>query len=354
MRKKTLGTALGTLGVTALAAAYVATQGTSLSNPMGLAAGAVAEVTELTAVSLESRAKSGAKVGRHLGFDTYSYPGDEVMKAWLADEVPYEWVGYYLPAPCHKGSTWVGKRERLTEMGWGMAVIYVGQQTWDRTPRAYETKYRATKVRTTVAKRVKKRVVRNGKRVTRYVTTRVPVTKTKFIPYRVAVNPADRPLDQCNVNLVGATRGRIEADDAIRTTQKEGFPEGSVIFLDIERMEKTPEAMREYYRAWTARVLEDGRYRPGFYAHKHNAQRVYDDVKAEFLLAGRTEEPPFWIAGGRDFSPQKAPQEVGMQFASVWQGVLDVVQEWKGYKLPLDVNVASSVSPSLQYVTNGD
>ena len=95
----------------------------------------------------ESRAESVRKTclsqrgagrdGRHLGFDTYEYPGDEVMAAWRHRDVPYEWVGYYLPAPCHKGRTWTGKRERLAAMGWGMAVIYVGQQTWDRRPTGY-------------------------------------------------------------------------------------------------------------------------------------------------------------------------------------------------------------------------
>ncbi|MFN2566715.1 MAG: hypothetical protein ABR499_17095, partial [Gemmatimonadaceae bacterium] len=74
---------------------------------------------------------SDARKGRHLGFDTYAYPGDEVMRAWRQADVPYEWVGYYLPsAPCHKGTSWGGKRQALTEMGWGVAVIYVGQQPW--------------------------------------------------------------------------------------------------------------------------------------------------------------------------------------------------------------------------------
>src|SRR5213075_627653 len=43
------------------------------------------------------------RAGRHLGFDTYEYPGDETMRAWKTD-APYEWVGYYLPAPCHDGT----------------------------------------------------------------------------------------------------------------------------------------------------------------------------------------------------------------------------------------------------------
>src|SRR5207237_3006824 len=71
--------------------------------------------------------------GPHLGFDTFAYPGDDAMRAWLTAD-KYHWVGYYLPAPCHNDDSWEGKRDTLSDMGWGMAVIYVGQQTWGRTP----------------------------------------------------------------------------------------------------------------------------------------------------------------------------------------------------------------------------
>ncbi len=47
---------------------------------------------------------SNVRGGSHLGFDTYSYPGDDAMLAWRDEGVPYEWVGYYLPAPCHRSS----------------------------------------------------------------------------------------------------------------------------------------------------------------------------------------------------------------------------------------------------------
>ncbi len=77
---------------------------------------------------------SNIRTGRHLGFDTYVYPGDDAMLAWRDDDVPYEWVGYYLPAPCHKSDSWSGKRATLTNMGWGLAVIYVGQQVWSGVP----------------------------------------------------------------------------------------------------------------------------------------------------------------------------------------------------------------------------
>jgi hypothetical protein len=279
------------------------------------------------------------------GFDTYRYPGDAAMRAWR-EASPYTWVGYYLPAPCHKGTSWSGKRETLARMGWGLAVIYVGQQTWDRVPSAYETRYR-TSVRTVhVTKRVKQTVRRNGKRVSRYVKRRVPVKKMVRTPYRVAVKPTARPVDECGTNLVSGGRGRMEALDAIARTEKEGFPRGTVVFLDIERMERMPQAMRSYYREWVSTLLEDGRYKPGVYAHTHNAERIYADVKAEYEKAGRTDEPPFWIASGRNFSKDKAPHEVGHRFASAWQGKLDIHETRNGIRLPIDVNVASVWSPS--------
>jgi hypothetical protein len=336
-----------TLAVASVAAGFVLANWSRLTgSPSELAPGAGIEVSYLAT----EVAEKVSRPGKHLGFDTYAYPGDEVMQAWRHRDVPYEWVGYYLPAPCHKGRTWVGKRERLASMGWGMAVIYVGQQTWDRVPTGYETTWRSVVRTTYVKKRVRTRVVRNGKRVTRYVTRRVPVKRTVRVPTKVPVSQTKMPLDECSTQLVSGTRGAIEANDAIRRTAAEGFPQGTVIFLDIERMQTTPTKMREYYRAWTKRVLEDGRYRPGYYVHTRNASRVYNDVKAAYVAAGHTEDPPFWVAGGKDFSPDKSPRDVGHTFAQLWQGKLDVVEIWKGYRLPLDVNLAAVRDPSHQYV----
>ena len=56
---------------------------------------------------------------------------------------------------------------------------------------------------------------------------------------------------------------------------KEGFPHGTVIFLDIEHMDKMPASMQAYYKAWTKTVLADGRYQPGYYAHTDNASRIH-------------------------------------------------------------------------------
>lgn len=230
----------------------------------------------------------------HPGFDTNVYPGDRAMRAWRAAGT-YEWVGYYLPAPCHKDVTWSGKRETLESMGWGVAVIYVGQQTWEGVHRS--------------------RVRHRGE-------------------------------SSCDRSLLGAERGRAEADDAVARTAAEGFATGTVVFLDVEYMDHLPRAMRDYYSAWVARVLADGRYRPGIYVHTHNAATVYADVRAVFDSAGVRDEPPFWVAGGRAFSHDKSPADAGHAFAAVWQGMLDVVERWNGVALPIDVSVAAVASPS--------
>jgi glycoside hydrolase-like protein len=279
--------------------------------------------------------------GPHLGFDTFAYPGDDAMRAWLTADKPYRWVGYYLSAPCHNDDSWEGKRDTLSSMGWGMAVIYVGQQTWGRTPgqKVAVTRY--------VTKRVKQTVrTKSGKRVTRYVNKRVPV--------KVLVSPRASPGSSCSTQFVSASRGVRDANDAIAKTAAEGFARGTTIFLDIERMETVPTAMRDYYEAWTKRVLEDGRFRPGYYAHSHNANLIYGDVKQVLAAGGVSADPPFWIASTQGFATDKNPSEVGHSFAQVWQGVLDVVETHNGVKLPIDVNVAELPSPSETYAAAGE
>ena len=240
--------------------------------------------------------------GRHLGFDTHTYPGDTTMRAWKrAKNAPYRWVGYYLVSPCHKDDSWSGKRQTLTDMGWGLAAVYVGQQTWGRSPK--------------------------------------PLT-----PVRQAQLEKSKAV--CNADFLSAARGAADGRDAIEKTTAEGFVPRSVVFLDIERMERMPQAMRAYHRAWARTLLQDGRYLPGVYVHAHNAQAVHDDLKAEFLAAGVKDAPRIWVATGRGFDESKAPHEVGFTFAGMWQGMIDVARAVADIKLPVDVNVSSWISPS--------
>ena len=240
--------------------------------------------------------------GRYLGFDTNKYPGDATMRAWRnAPSAPYSWVGYYLSSACHKDASWAGKRQTLSDMGWGVAVVYVGQQSWGRSPRKLTPAARAA---------------------------------------------LEKRGTTCSADFVSGARGSADADDAIARVEAEGFGRGTIVFLDVERMEQVPVEMREYYQAWVARMLADGRYQPGIYAHKHNADLIYRDVKPLFVAAGYKEEPRFWIASAQDFDPTKSPADVGHAFAGVWQGVIDVMRSVADVRLPIDINVSSWASPS--------
>ena len=284
---------------------------TPLSELPGAVANAPAAIAELPARTV-AEVVSG---GRHLGFDTHSYPGDRAMKVWKAT-APYEWVGYYLPSPCHADDSWSGTRTRLDRMGWGTAVIYVGQQTWQGLPQPSAAAVARSR--------------RNG-------TLR------------------------CHRSLISGPQGTTEGADAVARTAHEGFADGSVIFLDVEYMDVLPGSMRSYVREWVKGVLADGRFRPGVYVHTKNAKPIYDDVRAAYLAAGRTDEPPFWVAGGERFDTSKTPKAAGHQFTAVWQGLLDVHRSWGGIRLPIDVNMAAVRSPSSadyalspRYASNGD
>jgi hypothetical protein len=243
-----------------------------------------------------------SKAGKNLGFDTHTYPGEKTMSVWKnTPGAKYTWVGYYLPSPCHKDASWTGKRQTLQDMGWGLAVVYVGQQTWGTNPKELP------------ADQIDK-MVKGGQ--------------------------------TCNAQLLGEPRGVADGNDAVAVALHEGFAPKSHIFLDIERMEKMPESMRSYYRAWARTVLKSGAYLPGVYVHKFNAQAVYDDLKAEFAAAGESAEPRIWVASGRDFEEGKAPQDVGFAFAGVWQGLIDVGRAVANIKLPVDVNISKWSSPS--------
>jgi hypothetical protein len=239
--------------------------------------------------------------GSYVGFDTHTYPGTRVMKAWKeAPGAPYSWVGYYLPSPCHANTSWTGKRDTLRAMGWGLAIVYVGQQTWGKTPRALTPAQRA----------------------------------------------ALRKKSDCSTDLMSAEEGTANADDATAKAEAEGFAKGVIIFLDLERVEKIPQPLRDYYRAWVTRMLANGKYQPGIYTHEHNASAIFADVQDVFKAAGDTTTPRFWIAGGKGFDEGRAPQDVGFAFAGMWQGIIDVARSVANLKLPVDVSVGSWKSPS--------
>ena len=254
----------------------------------------------------------------HPGFDTSLYPGDAAMTAWLKPASPYEWVGYYLQAPCHRDPSWMGKRVTLTSMGWGLAVLFVGQQTFDGVP-----------------------IVENlDKGIT---AARLPLARSRVVD----VPRSDAAtLVTCSRTLLTTEQGTTDGIDAVTKTASEGFPTGTTIFLDIEHMDAIPASMDAYYRAWVQQVLADGRFRPGIYVHAANADAIHEGVTRAYADMNAGGSAQFWITTSTGFNLNRSPRQSGFSFANLWQGVYEVNQTWNGATINIDVDVADRASPS--------
>ena len=255
---------------------------------------AAAAAAALLAGCAGTRPPEPPAVPTFAGFDTWRYPGDAAMQTWR-EASPYRWVGYYLPAPCRRDSSWAGRRAALERMGWGLAVLYVGQQVFEGQP---------------------------------------PPDSLSPTPIR------------CSNTLLTEAQARRDAADAVAEAAAEGFPPGTTVFLNVERSETLPQAFGAYYRAWTAAVLRDGRYRPGTYAHRRNADVLFALALGAYREAGRPESPPFWVAGGDGFALDRTTEEGGVPYAAAWQGAFDVPRTWGGVTLTVDENVARRPAPS--------
>jgi hypothetical protein len=227
------------------------------------------------------------------------------MRSWLRPASPYYWTGYYLAAPCHRDTTWTGKYATLSAMGWGITAIYVGQQDW----------------------------------------TQIPIAPPGISAQATRASIADNAA-VCSASLLSQAQGLTEAADAVAKMSSDGFATGSTVFLDVEYVTSVTPALVDYYRGWIRGVLASGRYRPGVYAAKSNASTLYSAALDEYRTVGRTDAPPFWIASSSGFSMTARPTDVGLSFATLWQGMFEVTQSWSGVQLTIDVNVAAAKSPS--------
>jgi hypothetical protein len=269
--------------------------------------------------SVTNPAAPGSDGATHPGFDTSLYPGDAAMAAWRNPSSPYEWVGYYLQAPCHRDPSWMGKRAMLTSMGWGLAVLYVGQQTFDGVP-----------------------IVESG---SHSLSSRgAPLARSRVIG-PISVNDAAFMVT-CSRTLLTTEQGTTDAVDAAAKTASEGFPNGTTIFLDIEHMDVIPASMEAYYRAWVQQILADGRFRPGIYVHKVNADAIHAGVVRAYADMHASGSARFWLTGSTGFDLARSPRESGFSFANLWQGIYEVDQTWNGATINIDVDVADRSSPS--------
>ncbi len=269
------------------------------------------------------RARPG---GASPGFDTRSFPGDSAMATWKASS-PYEWVGYYLPAPCYTGSSWVGRRAALEAAKWGLAVVFIGEQDWSAATGA-----RASAADTAVVPAD---------------TAATPTDTARSAAAGAAVAappPAAGP--QCTRANLSAERGAADATRADSTAAAEGFQPGTTIFLDVERVDSVSAPLAAYVRGWIAGLLARGRFTPGIYAHALNADTLRSIQLAALPRHSNADEAPFWVARPEAFTIDFGPRQSGFEYATVWQGAVDRFETWGGVTLRVDVNVAATPAPS--------
>ena len=195
-----------------------------------------------------------------------------------------QWVGYYLESPCRPRSTWTGRRATLEAQGWGFAVLYVGEQLWSDT-------------------------------------TSAPAGDAR-----------------CTRRNLTAQRGEADAADAEARAAAEGFANGTVIFLNVERVEQVSDSLAAYVKGWVNRVLSGGRYRAGLYAHERNAGNLHARVVEV--------NPPLWVARATGFSLEAAPRESGIPGTRIWQGAFNITETHGEHSIRIDANVADSRNPS--------
>lgn len=212
--------------------------------------------------------------------DISIYPGDVVMDD-LVENTNLEWSGFYLgPAPSHSDPSWMGKRGRLIGTGWGLAPIYVGQQE--------------------------------------------------------PGGPGSHKLT--------AAQGRLDGDHACKLAKAAEFPNGSIIYLDIEAPAPLTHATGEYLAHWVE-VVAALDYRTGVYCSHHlveplaalGLELAYWVYKISNLDNGGTKQQPF-----KDDDP---PTIAGIN-ALAWQWTQNCTIDAANGTLTVDLDTAATPDPS--------
>jgi hypothetical protein len=203
----------------------------------------------------------------YLGFDRNDYPGDSKLSALRRT---FAFTGYWLNnPPGERANSWRGKRATIEAAGFGFLLLF------------------------------------NGRDYAQLISRRDPSHAARL--------------------------GAAEGASAAHAARAEGFPPGSVIFLDQEQGGRMLPEQKQYVFAW-ARAVREGGFRPGIYCsgievaesgggHISTARDLHDWPEGRELV--------FWVANdacppspGCAFpAPGRVPlpEASGVPFAEVWQ-----------------------------------
>ena len=221
------------------------------------------------------------------GFDTGSYPGDAAINTWAAQS-PFRFVGFYFDAPCHTTATF----------------------------KTFSGKF--------------------------------PLIKASGLG--IVIIYVGLQQDGCGQAKLSRAKGLEHGNDTVTKFTREGFPNGAVVFLDVEHFDGPLSArMEAYIRGWISAILDSGTITSGIYCPASKANEIRLAAEKEFAAHGLPGGAPvFWIVkstAGFNIATSK-PTDSGVAFASVWQGRLDINETHGGVQIKIDQNVASSRDPS--------
>jgi hypothetical protein len=188
-------------------------------------------------------AKSAAPASQsYVGFDANNYPGDDLLPALRKQ---FSFTGYWLTnPPLTDHNPWVGKRDILLRNGFGFLVVANG--------------------------RLDKEILKAQKS---------------------GKSPADY--------------ARVDASSAVAAAQREGFPHGTILFLDQEEGGRMLPEQADYLLGWTEAVAKSA-YSPGVYASgkpvpdgkgpdgKPVTITTIQDIRQR-VASGHLHEIAFWV-----------------------------------------------------------
>lgn len=222
--------------------------------------------------------------GAFIGFDVADYPGDSFMQDWWNNS-PYQFVGFYLQAPCHQQFTpWETHRLTLVGMGWSLLVIYVGQQR--------------------------------------------PSSGT------------------CSQNNLTMAQGTADAIDAAGRASNEGFPAGTFIYLDIETGDPFDTDLADYLQGWVPQIVASG-FGVGVYCSRNIANDVNNAIIGFGYATPRVWVFGDGAGANEKFNRNvSVPSDSGVNIATAWQS-LTHSQTFGSNTKSVDESVCTLSDPSL-------
>ncbi len=146
-----------------------------------------------------------------------------------------------------------------------------------------------------------------------------------------------------------AATGATDGASAASLTASEGFPPGSVVYLDLENGPPLQSPQTDYVQAWCTAVSDAG-FQPGIYCSHLMAADVAGLVPNAAIWAFKVSTTQTHPVTGTDF-PDSDPSGSGYAEAAIWQlGQNCQISAGNGQTLLVDLDSATSPDPGAPVV----